>query len=48
MLKAAAHNGWLNERACALDALASIKRAGADGVLTSFALDAARWLREAR
>jgi len=48
MLKAAAHNGWLDERACALEALASIKRAGADGVLTYFALDAARWLREAR
>ena len=48
MLKAAAQNGWLDERACALEALTSIKRAGADGVLTYFALDAARWLREAR
>jgi porphobilinogen synthase len=47
MLKAAAMNGWLDERACALEALVSIKRAGADGVLTYFALDAARWLREA-
>ena len=47
MLKAAAQNGWLDERACALEALTSIKRAGADGVLTYFALDAARWLREA-
>ena len=47
MLKAAAQNGWLDERACALEALACIKRAGADGVLTYFALDAARWLREA-
>ena len=46
MLKAAAQNGWLDERACALEALTSIKRAGADGVLTYFALDAARWLRE--
>ncbi len=46
MLKAAAQNGWLDERACALEALVSIKRAGADGVLTYFALDAARWLRE--
>jgi len=46
MLKAAAQNGWLAERACALEALTSIKRAGADGVLTYFALDAARWLRE--
>ena len=46
MLKAAAHNGWLDERTCALEALTSIKRAGADGVLTYFALDAARWLRD--
>ena len=40
MLKAAARNGWLDERACALEALTSIKRAGADGILTYFALDA--------
>jgi porphobilinogen synthase len=46
MLKAAALNGWIDERGCALEALTSIKRAGADGVLTYFALDAARWLRE--
>ena len=46
MLKAAAQHGWLDERACALEALTSIKRAGADGVLTYFALHAARWLRE--
>ncbi len=46
MLKAAAANGWLDERACALEALLGFKRAGADGVLTYFALDAARWLRE--
>lgn len=46
MLKAAAANGWLDERACALEALLAFKRAGADGVLTYFALDAARWLRE--
>jgi porphobilinogen synthase len=45
MLKAAALNGWLDERACALEALTSIKRAGADGILTYFALDAARWLK---
>ncbi|PIV35873.1 MAG: porphobilinogen synthase, partial [Lysobacterales bacterium CG02_land_8_20_14_3_00_62_12] len=45
MLKAAAQNGWLDERACVLEALTAIKRAGADGVLTYFALDAARWLR---
>ena len=46
MLKAAILNGWLDERACVLESLTSIKRAGADGVLTYFALDAARWLRE--
>jgi porphobilinogen synthase len=46
MLKAAFANGWLDERKCALEALLGFKRAGADGVLTYFALDAARWLRE--
>jgi porphobilinogen synthase len=46
MLKAAGANGWLDERKCALEALAAFKRAGADGILTYFALDAARWLRE--
>ena len=46
MLKAASQNGWLDERACALEALVSIKRAGADAVLTYYAMDAARWLRE--
>ena len=46
MLRAAFANGWLDERQCALEALLGFKRAGADGVLTYFALDAARWLRE--
>jgi len=46
MLKAAAHNGWLDERAGALEALTAIKRAGADAVLSYFALDAAQWLKE--
>ncbi len=46
MLKSAAAQGWLDERACALEALIGFKRAGADGVLTYFALDAARWLQE--
>jgi porphobilinogen synthase len=46
MLKAAAQNGWLNERACVLEALLAFKRAGADGILTYFALDAARWLKD--
>ncbi|MGE5321001.1 MAG: porphobilinogen synthase [Hyphomicrobiaceae bacterium] len=45
MLKAAAQNGWLDERACVLEALLAFKRAGADGVLTYFARDAARWLK---
>jgi porphobilinogen synthase len=47
MLKAAALNGWLDEKACMLEALLAFKRAGADGILTYFALDAATWLREA-
>jgi porphobilinogen synthase len=47
MLKAAFANGWLDERACALEALLAFKRAGADGILTYFALQAARWLRGA-
>ena len=46
MLKAAAGNGWLDERTVVLEALLGCKRAGADGVLTYSALDAARWLRE--
>ena len=46
MLKAAAQNGWLDERSCVLEALTCIKRAGADAILTYFALDAARWLRD--
>ncbi len=46
MLKAAAQNGWLDERACMLESLMSIKRAGADGVLTYFALDAAVALQQ--
>ena len=45
MLKAAAANGWLDERAVAMESLLAFKRAGADGILTYYALDAARWLR---
>jgi len=45
MLKAAALNGWLDERAVAMEALLSFKRAGADGILTYYALDVARWLK---
>ncbi|WP_295847903.1 porphobilinogen synthase [uncultured Xanthomonas sp.] len=48
MLKAAIGNGWLDERACVLESLMAFKRAGADGVLTYFAPQVARWLREAR
>ena len=46
MVKAAAANGWLDEKATALEILTSIKRAGADLILTYHAKDAARWLRE--
>jgi len=47
MLKAAAQNGWLDERAVVLETLTCIKRAGADAILTYFALDAAKWLSKA-
>ncbi|MEI7612623.1 MAG: porphobilinogen synthase [Betaproteobacteria bacterium] len=46
MLKAAAQNGWLDEKACVLESLLAFKRAGADGVLSYFALEAAAWLKE--
>lgn len=46
MLKAAAINGWLNEEGCVLEALLAFKRAGADAIMTYFALDAATWLRQ--
>ncbi len=45
MLKAAAQNGWLDERACVLEALTSIKRAGADAILSYYAVTAAKWLQ---
>jgi porphobilinogen synthase len=45
MLKAAAINGWLDEEAVVMEALTGIKRAGADGILTYFALQAAAWIR---
>jgi porphobilinogen synthase len=48
MLKAAAQNGWLDHDAVVLEALLAFKRAGADGVLTYFALEAARLLRAGR
>ena len=46
MLKAAAQNGWVDERACVLEALLSMKRAGADAILTYFAVSAAEWLQQ--
>jgi porphobilinogen synthase len=48
MIKAAAANGWIDEKLVAMEALTAFKRAGADGILTYFALDAARWMRETR
>ena len=47
MLKAAAANGWLDEKAVVLEALLSMKRAGADGILTYFTPAVARWLKDA-
>jgi porphobilinogen synthase len=47
MLKAAAQNGWLDEGAVVMESLLAFKRAGADGILTYFALDAARRLKAA-
>ena len=46
MIKAAAANGWLDERACVMETMLGFKRAGADGVLTYFAPQIARWLKE--
>jgi len=48
MLKAAFKNGWLSEKQCAMEALLAFKRAGADGILTYFALDAAAWIKAER
>jgi porphobilinogen synthase len=45
MIKAAAARGWLDERDCVMETLTAFKRAGADGILTYFALDAAGWLK---
>ena len=46
MLKAAAQHGWIEEKRCMMEALLAFKRAGADGILTYYALDAGRWLRD--
>ncbi|MFH4242742.1 porphobilinogen synthase, partial [Acinetobacter baumannii] len=46
MIKAAAQNGWINEKEVVLEKLISMKRAGADLIITYHAKDAARWLQE--
>ncbi len=46
MLQAAGMNGWIDRRKCVLESLLCFKRAGADGILTYFALEAAAWLKE--
>jgi len=46
MLKAAAANGWLDHDAVMMESLLAFKRRGADGVLTYFAPDIARWIKE--
>jgi len=46
MIKAAAQNGWLDERAVVLETLTACKRAGADAILTYYALQAAAWLQD--
>jgi porphobilinogen synthase len=46
MLKAASINGWLDEKAVVMEALTGIKRAGADGILSYYALQAAAWIKE--
>jgi porphobilinogen synthase len=48
MLKAAFNNGWLEEKKSVLEALLAFKRAGADGVLSYFSLQVARWLKDTR
>jgi len=45
MLKAAGLNGWIDEKACVMEALLSMKRAGADAILTYYAKNVAEWLR---
>ena len=46
MIEAASINGWLNEKEVVMEALISMKRAGADGILTYFSKDVAQWLKE--
>ena len=46
MIAAAGRNGWLDEKSAALEALLSIRRAGANAILTYYAIQAARWMAE--
>jgi len=46
MLKAAAANGWLDEKAAVMESLLAFKRAGADAILTYYAAQAAAWLKD--
>ena len=46
MVKAAAKNGWIDEKRIVLETLTSMKRAGADIIITYHAIDAAKWLKE--
>jgi porphobilinogen synthase len=46
MLKAASQNGWLDEKAVVMESLLAFKRAGADGIVTYYALQVARWIQE--
>jgi porphobilinogen synthase len=46
MIKAAAQNGWIDERRVVMEVLTGIRRAGADMLITYFAPDVAKWLRE--
>jgi porphobilinogen synthase len=46
MLKAASQNGWLDEKAVVMESLLAFKRAGADGILSYYAMEVARWLQE--
>ena len=48
MLRAAGLNGWLDEEAVVLEALTCLKRAGSDGILTYYAVQAAEWIRDRR
>jgi porphobilinogen synthase len=46
MLKAVSQNGWLDEKAVVMESLLAFKRAEADGILSYYAMEVARWLQE--